>query len=88
MAKRPRHTFECILSSPEEKETLQERIERVRTKLSPARGKVDNASLINAMLDALEEKLASMPDDTPTCDETSLKPFLRDIGECSLYVYC
>ncbi len=83
--KRPRHTFECILSSPEEKEALQERIERVRTKLSPARSKVDNASLINAMIDALEEKLASTRSDvTPTHDEGSLKPFLSDSGKCSL----
>ncbi|XP_064383612.1 uncharacterized protein LOC135332186 isoform X1 [Halichondria panicea] len=78
--KRPHHSFDCYLGSPEEKQALQARIERVRKKLSPAGRTIDNLSLINAMLDAVEEKLASADEGTPTSDQGSVRPFLRDNG--------
>ncbi len=75
--KRPRHSFDCYLGSPEEKQALQA---RVRKKLSPAGRTIDNLSLINAMLDA---KLVSADEGTPTSDQGSVRPFLRDNGECN-----
>ncbi len=85
--KRPRHSFDCYLGSPEEKQALQARIERVRKKLSPAGRTIDNLSLINAMLDAVEEKLASADEGTPTSDQGSVRPFLRDNGECNSLLF-
>ena len=35
------------------------------------------------MLDAVEEKLASADEGTPTSDQGSVRPFLRDNGECN-----
>ena len=74
--KRPHHSFDCYLGSPEEKQALQERIERLRKKLSPAGRTIDNLSLMNAMLDAVEEKVAS-DEGTPTSDQGSVRPFLE-----------
>ena len=54
--KPPRHSFDIYLCSFE---ALQARLQRLRRKLSPAGRATDNAALMNALLDAAEEKLAS-----------------------------
>ncbi len=86
--KRLRHSFDCSLSSHEEKEALQARLESLRRKLSPGGRTIDNTALINAMLDAAEEKLAASSDYTPTLDQGSVRPFLRDNGKCTVLAIC
>ena len=62
--KRPRHSFDIYLCSFE---ALQARFQRLRRKLSPAGRAIENAALMNALLDAAEEKLACTAEEhTPT----------------------
>ena len=85
--KRVRFSFDCNLSCPEEKEALQARPDSVRQLLFPVPSlPVSNSMLLQAMLDAVEEKFVShttrsiMPADDLD-QPSSTKPFLRDSGE-------
>ncbi len=80
--KRLRHSFDCSLSSHEEKEALQARLESLRRKLYPGGRTIDNTALINA---AAEEKLAASSQYTPTLDQGSVRPFHR---ECTVLAIC
>ena len=61
--KEPQLSLKCYLDSLEEKEALQQRLESVKQRLAPSGRAIDNAALMSAMLDSLEEKLATS---TPT----------------------
>ncbi len=72
--KQTRHSFDIYLCSFE---ALQAKLPRFRRKLSPAGRAIHNAALMNALLDAAEEKLASTAEEhTPTHDQGSLKTYL------------
>ena len=83
--KRVRFSFDCNLSSPDEKEALQARLDSVRQLLFPIPSlPVSNSMLLQAMLDAVEEKFVSHTTNMPADDldqPSSTKPFLRDSGE-------
>ena len=53
--KRPRFSLECIVDSPEEKQTLTTRLDNLRKRLS-----MDNKAILYAIFDAVEEKVASV----------------------------
>ncbi len=72
--KRPCHSFDIYLCPIE---AFQARLQRLRRKLSPAGRAIENAALMNALLDAAEEKLASTAEEhMPTHNQGSLKTFL------------
>ncbi len=52
------------------------RLEWLKRKLSSAGRGLDNAALVNTLLDAAEEKLPTVEEHTPTHNQGSLKTFL------------
>ena len=72
--KQPHHSFDIYLCSLE---ALQTRLQRIRRKLSPAGHAIDKAALMNALLDAAEEKLASTAKEhMPTHNQGFIKTVL------------
>ena len=69
--KRPRFCLDCDVSSPEEKQALISRVGNLRKRLS-----INNIGLLYAMLDAVEEKLAtvsSVPTTTTAPEATTIR---------------